>query len=136
MPGCPVVRDVRERDVREKDTPMISDAEGRSLAITDSAAARILTLAARENVGGSMLRLAVRGGGCAGFQYDFSFENAATDEDCIFRQGNAQVVIDRISLDMLNGATLDFVEDLMGSSFQVRNPQATSSCGCGTSFAV
>lgn len=83
-----------------------------------------------------MLRLAVSGGGCAGFQYGFSLDECRHDDDRVFSHAGATVVIDEISLDLIKGAEIDFVEDLVGSYFAVRNPNATSTCGCGTSFAV
>lgn len=114
------------------------DTEDRNvLLISDSAAQRIQALAARqENPQGLMLRLAVSGGGCAGFQYAFSFDDAVTPDDTVFEHAGAMVVIDAMSLGMLNGSTLDFVEDIAGSAFQIRNPKATASCGCGSSFAM
>ena len=83
-----------------------------------------------------MLRIAVSGGGCSGYQYGFSFDTAVTEEDRLFERGAARVIIDEISLDLLNGAELDFTEDLSGASFAIRNPNAASSCGCGNSFAM
>lgn len=108
----------------------------RALTISESAARRVAFLIEKEGNAGLMLRLSVSGGGCAGFQYGFSFDEATTADDIVFEKNGVKVVVDETSLDLLGGATLDFVEDLMGASFQVRNPNATSSCGCGSSFAV
>ena len=83
-----------------------------------------------------MLRLAVSGGGCSGFQYGFSFDDAVNPEDRTFERDGATLVIDETSLELLAGAEIDFVEDLIGASFQIRNPNAASSCGCGSSFAI
>jgi iron-sulfur cluster insertion protein len=83
-----------------------------------------------------MLRLAVSGGGCSGFQYGFSFDDARNEDDRVFERDGVKLVVDDTSLDLLVGAEVDFVEDLVGSSFQVRNPNASSSCGCGSSFSV
>ena len=105
------------------------------ITISDSAAARIGELV-RQEPEGSMLRIAVSGGGCSGYQYGFSFDTDRTDEDRVFERNGARVVIDEISLDLLNGAEIDFVEDLSGATFAIRNPNASSSCGCGNSFAV
>ena len=83
-----------------------------------------------------MLRLSVSGGGCSGFQYGFSFDDTRNEEDVEFERDGVKLLVDETSLDLLAGAEIDFVEDLVGASFQVRNPNATSSCGCGSSFAI
>jgi iron-sulfur cluster assembly accessory protein len=84
----------------------------------------------------TMLRVAVTGGGCSGFQYNFALDDARMDDDLVIEQGGATVLVDPVSLDFLRGAEIDFADDLIGASFKVRNPNATSSCGCGTSFSV
>ena len=105
--------------------------------VSDSAAKRVAELIRLENAGpGTRLRLAVSGGGCSGFQYGFSFDDQLTGDDRLFKNGDVEVVIDETSLDLLAGSELDWVEDMVGSSFQVKNPNATSSCGCGNSFSV
>ena len=106
------------------------------LTLTDSAARRITELVAQEAQPGMMLRLAVSGGGCSGFQYGFTLDSALNPDDKVIEKSGAKLVIDDTSLGMLAGSEIDFVEALVGSSFAVRNPQATSSCGCGTSFAI
>lgn len=83
-----------------------------------------------------MLRLAVTGGGCSGFQYNFTLDDTRLDDDLVIERDGATVLVDPVSLDFLQGAELDFVDDLIGAAFKVNNPNATSSCGCGTSFAV
>lgn len=83
-----------------------------------------------------MLRLAVTGGGCSGFQYNFALDHARQDDDLVVERDGATILIDPVSLDFLKGAEIDFVDDLIGAAFKVNNPNATSSCGCGTSFAV
>jgi iron-sulfur cluster assembly accessory protein len=83
-----------------------------------------------------MLRLAVTGGGCSGFQYNFTLDDARMDDDLILTRDEATVLIDPVSLDFLKGAEIDFVDDLIGAAFKVNNPNAKSSCGCGTSFSV
>jgi iron-sulfur cluster insertion protein len=108
----------------------------RRIIITDSAAQRIAALKAQEEAEGSFLRIAVSGGGCSGFQYGLSFDEETNADDVVFEHGGVRVVIDDVSLDLLNGAEVDFVEDLMGASFQIRNPNAASSCGCGNSFSI
>jgi iron-sulfur cluster insertion protein len=108
----------------------------RSVVITDSAARRIAALKQQEEAGGAFLRIAVSGGGCSGFQYGLSFDDQRNPDDFVFERGGVAVIVDDVSLDLLNGAEVDFVEDLMGASFQIRNPNAVSSCGCGNSFSV
>lgn len=109
---------------------------GRRLTVSESAAKRIATLIAQDGDTGLMLRLSVSGGGCSGFQYGFSFDKTQQQDDHLFERDGVKVVVDDTSLDLLAGAEIDFVEDLVGAAFQVRNPNATSSCGCGSSFAV
>ncbi len=105
-----------------------------AFGVTDRAAARIAEIAAAE--GKPALRVSVLAGGCSGFQYRFELDEAVQPDDLVIRQGPAQVVIDPVSLDLLSGAELDYAEELMGSYFAVRNPNAKSACGCGTSFSV
>ena len=111
-------------------------ASERGITITDSAARRIAVLKAQEEAEGAFLRIAVSGGGCSGFQYGLTFDDQRTPDDVAFEHGGVTVVVDDVSLDLLNGAQVDFVEDLMGASFQIKNPNAASSCGCGNSFSV
>lgn len=103
--------------------------------VTPSAAKRIAALTAAEGPA-VMFRIAVNGGGCSGFQYDFSFDDTRTDDDILLEQDGARVLIDQASLEFLGGSEVDFIEGLMGSHFEIKNPQAKSSCGCGTSFSV
>jgi iron-sulfur cluster insertion protein len=107
----------------------------KELLISDSAARRIGAVVAAEPAG-TFLRVAVSGGGCSGFQYHFTLEQARQEDDRSFTRAGAEVVIDETSLDLLAGAELDYVEDLSGAAFQVRNPNAASSCGCGMSFSI
>jgi len=106
------------------------------LTLTASAAQRIGYLKAQEKNHDLMLRVAVSGGVCSGFQYEFSFDNTRNDDDEAIERDGVVVVIDSLSLMYLAGSEIDFVEDLIGSSFTVRNPKATASCSCGSSFAV
>jgi iron-sulfur cluster insertion protein len=108
----------------------------RAVTISDSAAKRVLVLRGLEGDDSLMLRITVSGGGCSGFQYGFSFDNQKNEDDYVFEHLGIAVVTDDASLDLLNGSVIDFVEDLMGASFQIKNPNATASCGCGSSFAV
>jgi iron-sulfur cluster insertion protein len=105
-------------------------------AVTNRAAARIAEIVAGANAGGSALRVAVLAGGCSGFQYRFELDQETLPDDLVIEQGPAKVVVDPASLDLLAGSELDFVDELMGAHFAVRNPNATSACGCGTSFSV
>ncbi len=109
--------------------------EGR-VSLSASAARRIAELKQQENLPSSFLRLAVSGGGCSGFQYGFSFDDMRQADDSVFERDGVQVVVDAVSLELVKGAEIDFVEDMMGASFQVKNPNAASSCGCGNSFSV
>ncbi|MBI2236893.1 MAG: iron-sulfur cluster insertion protein ErpA [Magnetospirillum sp.] len=107
-----------------------------AISVTESAAARVRVLIQMEGKPNMMLRLAVSGGGCSGFQYGISLDDQAGDEDKVFDEHGIRVVIDQTSLDLLGGSVVDYVEDLMGASFQIKNPQASSTCGCGSSFSV
>jgi iron-sulfur cluster insertion protein len=104
--------------------------------VSDRAARRIRTILEREGLGEGHLRVGVSGGGCSGFKYEFALGTTGEPDDIAIEKEGAKVVIDGMSLLYLIGSELDFVEDLNGSYFQVRNPNATSSCGCGTSFAI
>jgi iron-sulfur cluster insertion protein len=106
------------------------------VTVSENAAKRIATLIQMEGDADLMLRLSVSGGGCSGFQYGFSFDKSQQQDDRIFERNGVKVVIDDTSLELLSGAEIDFVEDLVGASFQIKNPNASSSCGCGNSFSV
>ena len=108
----------------------------RIFTVTASAARRIETLIAAEGQDGARMRVEVLGGGCSGFQYQFKFDDSTADDDHIFAANGVEVIVDDVSLDLLNGAELDYVEELIGAYFQVNNPNAASSCGCGTSFSI
>ena len=105
------------------------------VTVSPRAAKRIATILAGEGQG-AMLRLAVTGGGCSGFQYNFALDETRMDDDLFIEESGARILIDPVSLDFLNGAEIDFTDDLIGQAFKVNNPNATSSCGCGTSFSV
>ncbi|GGG51162.1 heme biosynthesis protein HemY [Caldovatus sediminis] len=104
--------------------------------VTDRAGAQIAAIAAREGRPGAGLRLAVVAGGCSGFQYTFELEDAPQPDDLVVEAGPARVFVDPVSLDLLAGSELDWQEELIGAHFAVRNPQATSGCGCGASFSL
>lgn len=105
------------------------------ISLTASAAKRIVEIAAKNHQTAS-LRIAVNGGGCSGFQYEFSINDAREDDDVVVERDGATLLVDSISLVHMAGSQVDFVDDLMGQSFKVVNPLAKSSCGCGTSFAL
>lgn len=107
-----------------------------AVRLSDSAARRIAGILAKETTG-TVLRISVAGGGCSGFQYEYNLvrETPASD-DLVLRKGEATVLIDSLSLGFMGGSEIDFVDDLIGQSFQIKNPNAVASCGCGTSFSV
>ncbi|RUT32677.1 iron-sulfur cluster assembly accessory protein [Arsenicitalea aurantiaca] len=104
--------------------------------LTDRAARRIARILSKEPEG-TALRISVSGGGCSGFQYEYDLVNEApTGDDLVLERDTARVFIDSMSLEFMGGAQIDFVDDLIGQSFQIKNPNAVASCGCGTSFSV
>jgi iron-sulfur cluster insertion protein len=105
------------------------------LLISASAARRVAAIAADEPAG-TFLRVSVSGGGCSGFQYKLALDRVRNEDDRSFMRDGAEIVVDATSLELLGGAELNFVEDLSGAFFQMRNPNASSSCGCGMSFSV
>ena len=108
-----------------------------ALPVTVSArAAKRIAEILKSEPAPSMLRIAVTGGGCSGFQYNFAIDDARADDDLVVERDGATVLIDPMSLDFLKDAEIDFVDDLIGQSFKINNPQATASCGCGTSFSL
>jgi iron-sulfur cluster insertion protein len=106
-----------------------------TVELSERAAKRAAAILSAE-APGSVLRIGVDGGGCSGFQYTFAIEASASPDDLVLERDGARVAIDSVSLGFLAGARIDFVEDLMGQSFRIENPNATSSCGCGSSFSV
>ncbi len=104
------------------------------LSISASAARRLAQLLASE--AGAALRISVKGGGCSGFQYAFDIEKNRAEDDLVITREGASVVVDPTSLEMMRGSELDFVDDLMGQAFKVKNPNAVASCGCGVSFSI
>lgn len=114
------------------------DAEvaDRVLTISESAAKRLSTLIEAEGENGLMLRITVSGGGCSGYQYGFDFDTKAKEADFVFERDGVKVVTDEASLDLLAGSEVDFKDELVGAYFAINNPNASSSCGCGTSFSI
>ena len=108
----------------------------RSITVSENALKRIEVILAAEDVLDQSLRVTVSGGGCSGYQYGFSLDQTIDKNDQVFEKNGVRVIIDEVSLDLLVGSEIDYVEDLIGSYFQVRNPNATASCGCGTSFSI
>ncbi|SDB11717.1 iron-sulfur cluster insertion protein ErpA [Bauldia litoralis] len=113
----------------------MTDVSTANVTLSDSAAARIAKILAAEP-GGTALRISVSGGGCSGFQYGFDLDQTRTDEDLVLERDGAAVLIDAVSLPYMEGSVIDFVDDIIGQSFQIKNPNATASCGCGTSFSI
>jgi iron-sulfur cluster assembly accessory protein len=106
-----------------------------TVTVTERAARRI-GLILKGEPAGWMLRVSVEGGGCSGFQYKFDFTGTKADDDLVLARDGATVVVDPVSVQYMAGAEIDFVDDLIGSSFRINTPVATASCGCGTSFSV
>jgi iron-sulfur cluster assembly accessory protein len=106
-----------------------------NVTVTERAARRIGQILGQEPAG-TTLRVSVEGGGCSGFQYRFDTERQRANDDVVIEKSGATVLIDPVSLNYMAGSEIDFVDDLIGSSFKVNNPKATASCGCGTSFAL
>ncbi|HEY0959619.1 MAG TPA: iron-sulfur cluster assembly accessory protein [Novosphingobium sp.] len=106
-----------------------------TLTLSPTAAARIAVIAAKQ-AKPAILRLSVEGGGCSGFQYQFGLADAPDADDLVTETDGVRLVVDPVSLDLVAGCTVDFVESLGGAAFRVENPNATAGCGCGSSFAV
>ncbi|MBN8181140.1 MULTISPECIES: iron-sulfur cluster insertion protein ErpA [Stappiaceae] len=105
------------------------------VTVSDRAAKRIAAILSKEP-GGSMLRVSVEGGGCSGLQYKYDVVDSREDDDLVIEKPGATVLIDSISLQYMSGSEIDFVDDLIGQSFQINNPNAVAGCGCGTSFTI
>jgi iron-sulfur cluster insertion protein len=105
------------------------------IALTPAAAARVAAIAGRQGKP-AILRLSVEGGGCSGFQYKFGFAEQVEADDTVDEVGDARLVVDSVSLDLVRGSQVDYVDNLGGAHFTVVNPNAASGCGCGTSFSV
>ncbi len=107
-----------------------------TVILTDALARRVRELQAEKGNPGLMLRVGVNGGGCQGFEYSFGFAESRNPDDRVFEKDGIGVVIDETSLPLLDGSTIDFVDELAGAAFKIINPNAESTCGCGTSFSV
>ena len=106
-----------------------------NVTVTERAAHRIVEIVAAD-AGKSMLRVSVEGGGCSGFSYHFDLVDGSAPDDIVIERAGAKVLIDPVSLEYMAGSEIDFVDELIGASFKIQNPNAVSSCGCGTSFAL
>jgi iron-sulfur cluster insertion protein len=106
-----------------------------TVSMSAAAARRLVKILSNEE-DGSALRISVKGGGCSGFQYSFDIEKARADDDLVVERDGATLLIDPVSLEYMKGSEVDFVDDLIGQSFKVKNPNAVASCGCGVSFTV
>tara|TARA_B100001175_G_C19324710_1_gene549494 strand:+ start:111 stop:437 length:327 start_codon:yes stop_codon:yes gene_type:complete len=106
----------------------------KNIEITENALNHIADVLKKDKA--EFFRITVSGGGCAGFQYKFNFDNLKNNEDIVIETSKFNILIDDISLNLIKGSTIDYVTELIGSSFKIINPQATSSCGCGTSFSI
>ena len=115
------------QDLAEPPTPLV---------FTDSAAAKVADLIAEEGNPELKLRVFVQGGGCSGFQYGFTFDDAVNEDDTLFEKNGVTLLVDSMSFQYLVGAEIDYKEDINGSQFVIKNPNATTSCGCGSSFSA
>jgi iron-sulfur cluster assembly accessory protein len=106
-----------------------------NITLTDAAARRIEKILSKDSAK-TALRVSVEGGGCSGFSYKFDLVDSGLDDDLVLEKGSAKVLIDSMSVVYMEGSEIDFVDNLMGQSFQIKNPNAVASCGCGTSFAI
>ncbi len=111
------------------------DMTGQDIILTPNAAKRVAAIAEKQGKE-AILRLSVEGGGCSGFQYRFGLAEAIEDDDTTVEESGVRLVVDEVSLDLVRGSAVDFVESLGGSAFQVTNPNAASGCGCGSSFSI
>lgn len=109
--------------------------DANTVVVTDNAIRKIAAILSRE-AAPAVLRVSVEGGGCSGFQYKFDIQREPEAEDTVIERGGAKVVIDPVSLQYLAGSRIDFADELIGAAFKIDNPNATASCGCGTSFAL
>jgi iron-sulfur cluster assembly accessory protein len=112
----------------------LNETQTSSIQLTPSAANAVQELLEKKDLKDHALRVFVSGGGCSGFQYGMALENKILDNDLVFDQHGVKVVIDEISINYLQGASIDYVDEIMGSGFKIENPNAVASCGCGSSF--
>jgi iron-sulfur cluster assembly protein len=113
---------------------LLEQEKTETISLTDSAANAVNELLQKRELDGYALRVYIAGGGCSGYQYGMTLEGNIRQEDLVFEQHGVQVVVDEVSINYLRGATIDYVDEIMGSGFKIENPNAISSCGCGSSF--
>ena len=113
---------------------LVDDIQTNAISLTPNAVNAVRDLLTKRDLTGYALRVFVQGGGCSGFQYGMALDDRIREEDLTFEYDGVKVVVDEISIDYLRGASIDYVEDIMGSGFKIENPNAVSSCGCGSSF--
>jgi len=106
-----------------------------NVTVTERAVSKVAAILSKEPAG-AMLRVSVEGGGCSGFQYKFDVERECADDDLVLGRDDAKILIDPVSVGFLAGSEIDYVDDLIGAAFKINNPNAKSSCGCGTSFSL
>ena len=123
-------------DIQVSFAPKPKVIEGATVGFTESAANKVNALVEEENNPNLKLRVSVDGGGCSGFQYAFAFDENVSDDDTVVEKNGATIVVDVTSMQYLNGSEVDYLEGLEGARFVVNNPNATSTCGCGSSFSV
>jgi iron-sulfur cluster assembly protein len=120
---------------KEETMDLVKEAQiSEVVVLTPAAATAVQDLLSKRNLDGYALRVFVSGGGCSGFQYGMALENNFRETDMLSEQHGVKIVIDEISMNYLSGATVDFVDEIMGSGFKIENPNAVSTCGCGSSF--
>ena len=123
-------------DIQVSFAPKPKVIEGATIGFTESAANKVKTLVEEEKNSNLKLRVSVDGGGCSGFQYAFAFDENVNDDDTVVEKNGATVIVDVASMQYLNGSEVDYLEGLEGARFVINNPNATSTCGCGSSFSV
>lgn len=123
-------------DIQVSFAPKPKVIEGATVLFTDAAANKVNVLVAEENNTNLKLRVSVDGGGCSGFQYAFAFDESVNDDDTVIEKAGATMLVDVTSMQYLNGAEVDYLEGLEGARFVVNNPNADSTCGCGSSFSI
>jgi iron-sulfur cluster insertion protein len=123
-------------DIQVSFAPKPKVIEGATVGFTDSAANKVKALIEEEKNPGLKLRVSVDGGGCSGFQYAFAFDEKINDDDTVIEKNGATMLVDVTSMQYLNGAEVDYLEGLEGARFIVNNPNAESTCGCGSSFSI
>lgn len=115
---------------------VVETYDASAVTLSDNAASKVRALLTEEDNPSLKLRVYVTGGGCSGFQYGFSFDEAVNDDDTVIANGGAELLVDPLSIQYLSGSMVDYVEGLQGSRFVVENPLATATCGCGMSFSI